>query len=213
MKELIIINAMLRAKGKNRVQSVHGTNNTINTTISDEYHLLKEVLHEVLYESWHCNTIKNKLLQRTAENHIYFPSNTLDWKFTNVQRSNYIHRYDLIKKGDRLFNKTKNTYEMTQDYYVHIIEEVSIEDLPYHLFQYVKSYAVLRAVQNADTTTQGTLKSRYAEYMDNKSKAYNTDPQKQWESNMYRSQHIRSLHQPRAYVDYSTDDFDNERYI
>lgn len=131
------INTMLGAIGEAPVETLEGS---IPVDVQTAKAVLEEVLKEVLSQGWHFNTEHDYPLTRTSEGKIIVPSNAV-----HVDLDDYVYGmdYDVIIRGQYLYDRKNHTYIFNKDLDVTIIQLFDFEELP----ELVRNYIKLRAAR------------------------------------------------------------------
>lgn len=131
------VNTMLGAIGEAPVETLEGA---VPVDVQTAKAVLEEVLKEVLSQGWHFNTEHDYPLTRTSEGKIIVPSNAV-----HVDLDNYVYGldYDVIIRGQYLYDRKNHTYIFNKDLDVTIIQLFDFEELP----ELVRNYIKLRAAR------------------------------------------------------------------
>jgi len=153
--KLDAINSMLIGVGEAPV-------NTLNSGLQEAEIAaitLTTVSREVQSSGWTFNTdIKTTLVRNTANN-IVVPLNTLRVDTLGMKR-----RYDtdVVLRSEKLYDRTKNTFEFTADIEVDIVLLFDFEELP----EIARRYIALRAGRKFQENTIGSSEMTQLQWKD-----------------------------------------------
>jgi len=134
--ELEAVNSMLTTIGEAPVSSLEN-NGIADAAIA--FQILQETSREVQARGWHFNTeVEFPLSPTFPEKTIVLPQNVLEVDTAGVD--GYI---EAVQRGNRLYNRKKNTYQFDRTVKVDMIIQLPFEDLP----EYAKGYIAVRAAR------------------------------------------------------------------
>mgnify|MGYP001034845913 CR=1 FL=1 len=133
--ELDAVNTMLSVIGEAPVNTIENTG-VVDAVIAKQ--ILDETMRQVQVEGWHWNRDVGVVLTPTypLPGDIYLPANTLSVDAMDPQ-------IDVISRGNRLYDKTRNTYKFDGPVTVEITRLLPFEEIP----QAARSYIMIRAAR------------------------------------------------------------------
>jgi hypothetical protein len=136
--ELSSVNAILAAIGTAPITEL----NFANPEVSLAHGLLLECSIDVQSEGWVFNTENQYPFPPNQDDEIYIPKNItrLDVSDGQVYRD-----CDVVKRGDRLYNKLDHTFKFTKTLYCDVNWLFDFEDLPIVFQRYITYKAAGRA--------------------------------------------------------------------
>ena len=129
------VNTMLSAVGEPPITSLEGQKN-VDAAIANN--ILTEISREVQTMGWHFNTQKNvSFAPDSTTKEIVLPESVvrIDIKPTTLSNSN--DSRDVTQRGNKLFNKTDNTYEFTKEVKACVIYVLDWDELPEPVRRYI----------------------------------------------------------------------------
>ena len=145
--ELNAVNTMLSAIGEPPVTTLDGQTNA-DAAIAQN--ILLEINREVQTMGWHFNTQHDVEFQPDTEKRIVLPSNVVRIDIDPRVRSgasdmvsNTADNRDITQRGQKLFNRTKNTEEFDKSVKVTVIYLLPFTDLP----EAVRRYVTIKAAR------------------------------------------------------------------
>jgi len=156
--KLDAINSMLIGVGEAPV-------NTLNSGLQEAEIAaitLTTVSREVQSSGWTFNTDLKITLVRNTANNIVVPLNTLQVDTLGLKR-----RYDtdVVLRSGKLYDRTKNTFEFTDNIEVDIVLLFDFEELP----EVARRYITLRAGRKFQENTIGSSEMTQLQYKDEQS--------------------------------------------
>jgi hypothetical protein len=136
LSELEAVNLMLATVGDSPVSSLA---NTGDLHISMALQFLYNVSREVQTVGWHFNYEEEYPLALNIDSNIVVPSNTLTLDVSDVDNT-----YDVVTRGNRLYDRKNHTYTFSKSLKVDIIFFLPWEDLPQPARQYIAIMAARR---------------------------------------------------------------------
>jgi len=143
--ELSAVNSILGSIGQSPITQLKNSSGAListNPEISYIYNLLVEVTKDVLNEGWHFNTEYGIKISPDANKEISIPSSYLRYDVHDGQTSRLL---DVVKKGNKLYDKVKHTFEFTSDVLVDATYLYDFEDIPSAFQRYIIAKASTRA--------------------------------------------------------------------
>lgn len=129
------INTMLSAVGEPPVNSL--TAQRADSLIAQT--ILEEVCREVQTYGWHFNTEDNVVLSpETGTNYIYIGDSV-----ARVDMDTAYQNYDIVVRGNRLFNRKTNSYEFLEEIKVTRVILMDFDEMP----EPAKRYVTVRAAR------------------------------------------------------------------
>jgi hypothetical protein len=129
------INTMLSAVGEPPVNAL--TTQRADSLIAQT--IIEEVCREVLTYGWHFNTEDNVVLEpESGTNYIYIGDSV-----TRVDMDTAYQTYDVVIRGNRLFNRKTNSYEFYEQIKVSRVILMDFDDMP----ETAKRYVTVRAAR------------------------------------------------------------------
>jgi len=156
--KLDAINSMLIGVGEAPV-------NTLNSGLQEAEIAaitLTTVSREVQSSGWTFNTDLKITLVRNTDNNVVVPLNTLRVDTLGIKR-----RYDtdVVLRSGKLYDRTKNTFEFTDNIEVDIVLLFDFEELP----EVARRYITLRAGRKFQENTIGSSEMTQLQYKDEQS--------------------------------------------
>ena len=143
--ELSAVNSILGSIGQSPITQLKNTTGAListNPEISFIYNLLVETVKDVLNEGWHFNTEYGIKISPDTNKEISIPSSYLRYDVHDGQTSRLL---DVVKKGNKLYDKVKHTFEFTSDVLVDATYLYDFEDIPSAFQRYIIAKASTRA--------------------------------------------------------------------
>ena len=143
--ELSAVNSILGSIGQSPITQLKNSSGAListNPEISYIYNLLVEVTKDVLNEGWHFNTEYGIKISPDANKEISIPSSYLRYDVHDGQTSRLL---DVVKKGNKLYDKVKHTFQFTSDVLVDATYLYDFEDIPSAFQRYIIAKASTRA--------------------------------------------------------------------
>ena len=143
--ELSAVNSILGSIGQSPITQLKDSTGTListNPEISFIHNLLVETTKDVLNEGWHFNTEYGIKISPDANKEISIPSSYLRYDVHEGQTSRLL---DVVKKGNKLYDKVKHTFEFTNDVLVDATYLYDFEDIPSAFQRYIIAKASTRA--------------------------------------------------------------------
>lgn len=144
MTLLEAVNQCLDAIGETPVQS-------LSSGLADAEQaerIVLEVSKDVQSKGWHVNTDEAVTLTPDINGFITVPLNTL-----RVDTTGESKHIDVVKRGNRLYNRTDHTFVFERPLVVDLVIELDYADLPYDLAYFVAK----RAARVYQERTQGSV--------------------------------------------------------
>lgn len=143
MDKVDSVNILLASIGEHPVNSLN--NDDGNLDAQKAISTIDEVTEVVLEEGYDFNT-ENLILAKDTGGYIYIPSTAL-----RVDTRSYDQNLKVVVKGNRLYDKEKNTFKFAKDLSVEIIFNMDFDDLP----SAAKRYITIRAARAFVARTVG----------------------------------------------------------
>ena len=144
--ELSAVNSILGSIGQSPITQLKDTTTgaliSTNPEISFIYNLLVETTKDVLNEGWHFNTEYGIKISPDANKEITIPSSYLRYDVHEGQTSRLL---DVVKRGNKLYDKVKHTFEFKNDVLVDATYLYDFEDIPSAFQRYIIAKASTRA--------------------------------------------------------------------
>ena len=143
--ELSAVNSILGSIGQSPITQLKDTTGAListNPEISFIHNLLVETTKDVLNEGWHFNTEYGIKISPDANKQISIPSSYLRYDVHDGQTSRLL---DVVKRGDKLYDKVKHTFEFENDVLVDATYLYNFEDIPSAFQRYIIAKASTRA--------------------------------------------------------------------
>ncbi|OZA05827.1 MAG: hypothetical protein B7X95_05085 [Methylophilaceae bacterium 17-44-8] len=137
LSELEAVNLMLATIGSSPISSLVTTS---DLQVSMAQQFLYDVSREVQTVGYQFNTEEEYPLPLNIDYEIVFPSNTLSLDISDVQS----YKYDVVMRGNRLYDRKKHTYTFTEPILVDITFFLPFSDLPQAARQYIAIVAARR---------------------------------------------------------------------
>tara|TARA_R110002020_G_scaffold197481_10_gene398586 strand:+ start:2524 stop:3147 length:624 start_codon:yes stop_codon:yes gene_type:complete len=141
--ELEAVNTMLSAVGEPPINYLDGQKNA-DAAISRN--ILTEISRDVQMQGWHFNTQRNVTLSPGVDTFITLSDNVVrvDIEYWTSQGSSTSRdSRDITQRGNRLFNRTDNTYAFTTDVKASVVYLFDWEELP----EPARRYVVVKAAR------------------------------------------------------------------
>ena len=133
--ELEAVNTMLSAVGEPPITSLEGQKNA-DAAIANN--ILTEVSREVQTMGWHFNTqLDVKFTPDSTTKEIKLPESIVRIDIRPTTLTGSTDNRDVTQRGDKLFNKTDNTYEFTKEVKACVIYVLDWSELPEPVRRYV----------------------------------------------------------------------------
>ena len=134
--ELEAINLMLSVIGESPVNTAEDTG-IVDAVIARK--ILTQALRDVQVIGWHWNTEENyPITPSFPEGYIHLPANTL-----KVDTSGADAGLDLVQRGNRLYDRTRHTYEIRKTVYVDLVLLLPFDEIP----EAARQYTAIRAAR------------------------------------------------------------------
>lgn len=131
MQSLDVVNMMLGTQGENPLASLEDTHPMLATCLE----VLDRNMRRIEADGWWYNMEELSLIPNPADSSIYLPNDTLEVR---------TGKYNVIARGNRVYNLTGGTYVFTVPKLdVILIRLVAFEDLPEIAAQYIGTCAVV----------------------------------------------------------------------
>ena len=143
--ELQAINTMLSAIGEAPINTLEPT--TESADVSMAKNVLEEVSRETQTIGWHFNRETDVTLSPTVDDVILIPTTAayIDVESINSGITQYVQR------GEKLYNKTDHTYEITSSLKCTIVYMLPWDDLP----QVARHYIMIKAARRLQDRVVG----------------------------------------------------------
>lgn len=130
--DLEAVNTILSAIGEAPVNTLTGT---LPIDATQAQNLLKEISREVQAAGWHFNSFYDYTLSQDGDNKIPLAANIMrvDLDINKYSPTNY----DIIKRGDFLFNKKDNTFVFDKALDAKVILFLPFTELPENARRYI----------------------------------------------------------------------------
>ena len=125
--ELEAVNTILSAVGEPPINSLDGQKN-VDAAIARN--ILNEVSREVQAHGWHFNTERKVKLSPSLNSEIILNENVVRVDIEHFTDSNTLDTTDITQRGDKLFDRTNNTYVFTTDIEATVVYLLSWTELP-----------------------------------------------------------------------------------
>lgn len=133
--ELDAVNTILSTIGEPPINSFTGA---LGADATIARNILTEVSREVQSQGWHFNTLTDQTLSPNTSNEITLAAEVLRVDNDPSMKNNVTHDdRDVIQRGDKLFDKTNNTFEFTSDVKTTIVLLYPFEEMPETARRYV----------------------------------------------------------------------------
>lgn len=148
--ELEVVNKMLRVVDISPVSSLTGSNDLEVTNAIEDF---SDVNRAVQGFGWKFNTRINKQYIRDVNNEVIFGPNVL-----SIEPVSFSKGDDLVLKEGKVFDRENDTFALSSDPYLNVIELINFEDLPHVARQYIqeRSVRVHERINSADDTKTET---------------------------------------------------------
>ena len=153
--KLDAINSMLIGVGEAPV-------NTLNSGLQEAEIAaitLDTISREVQSAGWAFNTDIRYTLSTNSVNHIPVPSNCLQIDTTSLRRN---YDTDIVLRNQKLYDRTKNTFEFTDEVVVDMIQLFEFEEIP----EVARRYITLRAGRKFQENILGSGEMTQLQYKD-----------------------------------------------
>ena len=125
--ELEAVNTILSAVGEPPINSLDGQKN-VDAAIAKN--ILSEVSREVQTHGWHFNTQHGVKLQPSIDSHILLDESVVRVDIEHRSSSNTFEDLDITQRGNKLFDRTNNTYVFSKDIEATVIYLLNWAELP-----------------------------------------------------------------------------------
>ena len=125
--ELEAVNTILSAVGEPPINSLDGQKN-VDAAIARN--ILNEVSREVQTHGWHFNTQRRVKLSPSIDSHIVLDDSGVRVDINQSTDSSFQEFIDITQRGNKLFDRTNNTYVFKKDIEATVIYLLTWEDLP-----------------------------------------------------------------------------------
>ncbi len=143
--ELDGVNRLLKAISENSIASLSSETLNNNLDAQDALNTLQQKTSEIQEQGVYVNVEKMTLSPETNKK-MELPENTL-----NVMSAGKDSYRELVQRGSKLYDKDNSTYEFDNSIYVELTMELSFDELP----QSVKNYIIMIAVVAFKIEKQG----------------------------------------------------------
>ena len=153
--KLDAINSMLIGVGEAPV-------NTLNSGLQEAEIAaitLDTISREVQSAGWSFNTDIRYTLSTNSVNHIPVPSNCLQIDTTSLRRN---YDTDIVLRNQKLYDRTKNTFEFTAEVVVDMIQLFEFDEIP----EVARRYITLRAGRKFQENILGSGEMTQLQYKD-----------------------------------------------
>lgn len=133
--KLEAINTMLSCVGQSPLKSLQGTKSYYTVTAEQ---ILDKECKRVLLEGWSFNTDENYELKPDINNHINITEDMLLVYFPQIYKDRYVTRQN------KLYDKVKKSYEISQSLKVRVVWSFQFEDIPENFKNYVMMSAAYK---------------------------------------------------------------------
>jgi len=160
--KLDAINSMLFGVGEAPV-------NTMNSGLQEAEIAaitLDTISREVQSAGWAFNTDIRYTLSLNSDNHINVPSNCIHIDTTSLTRN---YDSDIVMRNQKLYDRTKNTYEFTGSVEVDMIVLLEFEELP----EVARRYITLRAGRKFQENILGSGEMTQLQFKDEQQALFN----------------------------------------
>lgn len=146
MLTLDVVNLMLGTMGEKPLNSLTDSHAMLSAALGK----LDEANRAIQADGWWFNMEELTLSPNLIDNAIYLPNDCLSVR-TPI--------YNVVKRGDRLYNLSGGTYDFTADIDVEMIRNVEFEDVPDIAATYISKRAIFafQSDYDADTTKMKAL--------------------------------------------------------
>lgn len=134
--ELDAVNVMLGTIGESPINSLEASSGVADAVIARQ--ILSEVAVQVQEEGWHFNTEKNFVLTPTTSGEIFVAPNVIE-----IDTMDDDEEIDVAIRGNRLYDRTKQTFTFIKDMKCRVVILLEFEDLP----QAARHYVMVRAAR------------------------------------------------------------------
>ena len=128
--KLEAVNTLLATIGESPVNSL--TSGLIEASLAEQ--TLDNVSRDMQSMGWTFNTDLTFKLTPDANSEITLPANCIHVDTTSLRKSSTT---DLVQRGSRMYDRIKNTYEITETIEVDIVVLLSFEEMPETARRYV----------------------------------------------------------------------------
>ena len=125
--ELEAVNTILSAVGEPPINSLDGQKN-VDAAIARN--ILNEVSREVQTQGWHFNTQRKVSLSPSIDSHIVLDDSVVRVDIEHHSDSNTLDTTDITQRGNKLFDRTNNTYVFSKSIEATVIYLLSWTELP-----------------------------------------------------------------------------------
>jgi hypothetical protein len=143
LSELEAVNLCLATIGESPVSSLVTTGD-LHVAMAVQF--IYDASREVQTEGWHFNYEEEYPLALNMSGNLVLPSNTL-----KVDVSDVSNQYDLVQRGNRMYDRKNHTYTFTDSIKVDIVLFLPWTDLP----QYARQYIAILAARRFQRRVQG----------------------------------------------------------
>ena len=144
--ELEAINTILSVIGESPISTLSDISSVADAVTAQS--TLSEVSRQVQTKGWHFNTEKDfELSPETYSKEITVPSNAL-----RVDTSGDSRETDVVQRGQRLYNRTRHTYQFDSSIKCEIVVLLPFEELP----QAARHYVTIKAARVFQSRTVGS---------------------------------------------------------
>lgn len=141
MQTLSVINLMLGTMGELPLNSLEDT----HALLPAMQGALDDANRRIQADGWWFNMEDLTLTPNPADQSVYLPNDCLSVRTP---------KYNLVKRGNRIYNLTGGTFVFTQSHLdVELIREVVFEDLPEIAASYISAVAILKFQTDYDGDT------------------------------------------------------------
>jgi hypothetical protein len=144
--ELEAINTILSVIGESPISSLSEISSVADAVTAQS--ILSEVSRQVQTKGWHFNTEKDfELTPDTFSKEITIPSNTL-----RVDTSGDSRDTDVVQRGNRLYDRTKHTFQFDKSLKCEIVVLLPFDQLP----QAARHYVTIKSARIFQSRTVGS---------------------------------------------------------
>lgn len=132
--ELEAVNTMLSAVGEPPINFLDGQK---NADAAIARNILSEISRDVQMQGWHFNTQRNVTLTPGPDTFIALSDNVVRVDIDYWTSGGPSDSRDITQRGDRLFNRTDNTYAFTKDVKATVVYMLQWTELPEPARRYI----------------------------------------------------------------------------
>ncbi|WKV16999.1 tail protein [Nostoc phage NMeng1] len=137
--KLSIVNHLLRTVGERRVSTL----NTGHPSVVQAIDALESHDRDFQARGWWFNTNRDVTLTQNNRGEVLIPETTLEFTVTasRLHGSSPADKSRYVKRGNRIYDSHKNTFEIGFPLYADMVIQLPIEDLPHVAAAYLKHMA------------------------------------------------------------------------